>query len=511
MRSLAIGLDGCSWNVLDPLLETGELPTLARLRKEGASGVLESTVPFYTGPAWASFATAASPAAHGIYDFLMLREGAALSVARESDLRRATYFEALARDNRRSVLINLPLDQDGCEGVVIVNSWLTTDEARRIFPLDRRERYSRELEAYRSYPTTFDAGLERHLDDLCELERSRFALAKELFLREEWEHFFVLFSSPDWLGHMATGRFLAGEAAAHEAFLRLYRELDGYVGWFVEHAPDATVAVLSDHGQCEETHSVRVNTLLRELGLVRLLHERPGQTIQVPRSLAGLRRFPLLRRFVGGLRRLLRRLLGVEVLTPLRALDVDRVYSRAFSPTVASYAVYTRGCDEREIQRVAEALAQVRLGDGRLAFDGVWTPEELYGSPARDGPSLVFAPATGVRPSITVRQPVVENVRERGRGAHQRDGILLLAGPETVPRDLGRVSLYDVTPTLLWAMGAPVLADTDGRVVFEAFQETFAASRELREVEATPAERRAVSAGAEGREVEERLRALGYL
>ncbi len=65
MRTLAIGLDGCSWNVLDPLLETGELPTLARLRAEGAHGVLESTVPFYTGPAWASFATACSPAAHG--------------------------------------------------------------------------------------------------------------------------------------------------------------------------------------------------------------------------------------------------------------------------------------------------------------------------------------------------------------------------------------------------------------------------------------------------------------
>ena len=53
-RTLVIGLDGCSWNVLEPLLETGELPNLSALREQGASGVLESTVPFYTGPAWAS-------------------------------------------------------------------------------------------------------------------------------------------------------------------------------------------------------------------------------------------------------------------------------------------------------------------------------------------------------------------------------------------------------------------------------------------------------------------------
>src|SRR3712207_6369405 len=104
MRTLAIGLDGCSWNVLEPLLETGELPNLTRLREEGAHGVLESTIPFYTGPAWASFATGASPAAHGIYDFMLLREGDRMSVARATDLRRTTYYEELGREGKRSVL-----------------------------------------------------------------------------------------------------------------------------------------------------------------------------------------------------------------------------------------------------------------------------------------------------------------------------------------------------------------------------------------------------------------------
>ena len=70
MRTVAIGLDGCSWNVLEPLLETGELPHLAAFVEQGARGVLESTLPFYTGPAWASYATGTSPGAHGVYDFM---------------------------------------------------------------------------------------------------------------------------------------------------------------------------------------------------------------------------------------------------------------------------------------------------------------------------------------------------------------------------------------------------------------------------------------------------------
>src|SRR5438552_1806771 len=114
---------------------------MASLLDRSARGVLESTVPFYTGPAWASYATATSPGAHGIYDFMMLRPGDELTAARESDLRRPTYDELLAVEGRRSVLVNFPLDQEGRDETVVVNSWLTVEEERRLFPLDRRERY----------------------------------------------------------------------------------------------------------------------------------------------------------------------------------------------------------------------------------------------------------------------------------------------------------------------------------------------------------------------------------
>jgi len=243
-RTIAVGLDGCSWNVLEPLLETGRLPNLAALRERGSSGVLESAVPFFTGPAWASIATGCSPASHVIYDFMMLRPDGKLSVAGQSDLRRPTYYHHLGRDGLRSVLVNLPLDQDGCEGAVIVNSWLTDDPARRLLPADRRERYEPLLRAYKTFPDD-----PSNLDELCGIESARFELARELFLHEEWEHFFVLFSSIDWLGHQGTGLFLGGDDGARASFLRLYEQLDSYIGWMLEREPEALVVVLSDHGQ----------------------------------------------------------------------------------------------------------------------------------------------------------------------------------------------------------------------------------------------------------------------
>ena len=520
-RTVVVGLDGASWNVLEPLLSTGQLPHLQTLREESAQGILESTIPFYTGPAWASFATGSSPAAHGVYDFRMMRDGDVLSPACASDLRRRTYFEILADEGIRSVVVNLPLDQDGWKNTVIVNSWLTVDEARRMFPLERRERYRNALAGYRNYPTTFRAGLDEHLRDLCQLEEARFVLCKELFGREDWGHFFVLFSATDWLGHAATGRFLAGDDGARSAFLTLYRQLDGYVGWLREQAPDATFTVLSDHGQCPETHFVHVNGLLRRLGFVTLLRERTNDaysgagvdvraTVRVPMALRRLRSNGVARRIARASRGTLQRRFGINVLTPERGLEVDRVVSRAFTPTISSYAIYTRDCDADDLERIREGVLDLTLDDGRAAFDGMWTLDELYGSdPAPPAPTYFYAPAVGVRPSVDVRHPFVERAPDPGRGAHQRDGMVMLCGPDVATRELDRPSLMDLCPTLLWAMDAPTPRGADGRVLFEAFDPAATADRQVREVDAdaeASTERPAASP-----EVEQRLKDLGYI
>jgi predicted AlkP superfamily phosphohydrolase/phosphomutase len=516
MRTLALGLDGCSWNVLEPLLDSGELPNLSYLSEGATRGVLESTIPFHTGAAWASFATGASPAAHGVYDFMMLRDDGRLSVATQRDLRRTTYYQQLGAQGRRSVLVNLPLDQNGCEGAIIVNSWLTDDESRRILPLGRRGHYERLLSAYRCFPQD-----PSNLDELCEIEQARFDLARELFLAEDWDHFFCLFSSTDWLGHTATGHLLSGDAGARKAFLRLYSQLDAHIGWFLDRADDATVVVVSDHGQCEEQAVLRVNAILRDLGFVRLRsatggvepffvgrRAQPHTTVRVPGTLGRYRS----NRLVGPTARLVKRALqrGLDVEVTRAAYAVDRVASRAFSPTDASFAVYSRDLDDYELRQIREALGGVRLPDGRPAVDGVWTPEELWGRADPAGPTLLFAPALGVRPSAIVKTSAVDLARAPGRGCHQRDGIVLVAGSGTRAGDLGRCSIVDLAPTLLWAMDAEIPAEGDGRVLFEAFDESLALSRPVREVdggwieaEAGPTEY--------SQEIARRLKALGYI
>src|SRR5436853_5802530 len=69
MRVLLFGVDGLAFSVLRPLIEQGMLPNFQRLRVEGVQGVLQSTTPPMTPPAWMSISTGLSPAKHGVYDF----------------------------------------------------------------------------------------------------------------------------------------------------------------------------------------------------------------------------------------------------------------------------------------------------------------------------------------------------------------------------------------------------------------------------------------------------------
>jgi predicted AlkP superfamily phosphohydrolase/phosphomutase len=69
-KLLIFGIDGGTFDMIKPMLKEGKLPHLGRLMDEGIHGVLESTIPPLTAPAWATFFTGKNPGKHGIYDFV---------------------------------------------------------------------------------------------------------------------------------------------------------------------------------------------------------------------------------------------------------------------------------------------------------------------------------------------------------------------------------------------------------------------------------------------------------
>jgi tetratricopeptide (TPR) repeat protein len=66
-----IGLDGADWEIIDPLIATGQLPNLARLKARGAWGNMKTMSPALSPLLWTTVATGKPPEEHGIIDFLV--------------------------------------------------------------------------------------------------------------------------------------------------------------------------------------------------------------------------------------------------------------------------------------------------------------------------------------------------------------------------------------------------------------------------------------------------------
>ncbi|MDJ0868753.1 MAG: alkaline phosphatase family protein [Myxococcota bacterium] len=124
-RVLLIGVDGAAWEVIGPMLERGELPTFARLVREGAYTTTFEVVAHSSPIAWTSMATSRAPEDHGITEFF-------------TELPNGTKVPASSASRRARALWEIATRHGVSVGVVgwwatwpaeEIDGWLVTDHA----------------------------------------------------------------------------------------------------------------------------------------------------------------------------------------------------------------------------------------------------------------------------------------------------------------------------------------------------------------------------------------------
>jgi predicted AlkP superfamily phosphohydrolase/phosphomutase len=528
-KTVIIGLDGATFDLLKPWAEAGHLPNLQNLLQDGSHGILRSTLPSTTLPAWTSFATGKSPGKHGCYDFRMPTNSLGRNrLVTSRDIPGKTFYELLVEAGGRITLINLPVSYPPrVEGTVITS--LMTQGADCVFPPSLVEEIP-ELQTYQIIAETRTAQAIR------EVERERFQVARGL-LERDWDLFFLLFSGSDHISHEMYDELRRRGRSSKGA--SVFVDLDRYLGWFVEHLPsNANLLVVSDHGFQTYPTIFYVNSWLAHEGYLTLGGEvRPEgedfparanedaqekqRRLDLDVLTQALFEHPRLYQIGKRIYHTLRGLLPIDV--HLQSRGVDLTKSVAYAATNECKGIYVNDAerfvdgvvDQADIDPLREEIiAKLEaLEDpltGKAAFSRVWRKEELY-----QGPYVRSAPDIGLEPNVFVSFLLrsVEPFEATPVNYHTRDGILIASGRDVSSGTVvDGADIVDIAPTILHLMGSAVPEDMDGKVLRQLFKPGSEPNeRTVRYRERTDSGRPKEEPLSEDEQaVRDRLRALGY-
>ncbi len=88
-RIILFGIDGATWDVIDPLLAEGKLPNMAKLIESGTRANLKTLTPTDSPRIWTSILTGVLPEIHGIESFVVKIPDAEYSTLPSSNMRKA--------------------------------------------------------------------------------------------------------------------------------------------------------------------------------------------------------------------------------------------------------------------------------------------------------------------------------------------------------------------------------------------------------------------------------------
>jgi len=536
-RILIIGLDGATFDVLNPLMAEGRLPRLKELIDSGASGPLRSTTPPITPAAWTTFLTGKTPGRHGILDFerydpLTNR----LSFNSTFCLRHVrNLWHILGERGLKIGSVNVPMtfpafpvngflvsgfETPGVNSDFVYPPELKNDVVSRWPDPTLRSKWRRK---------TFggDRLFARNLDYMSRSFHQGTAMTTYLGDRYGWDALMVVFKLVDNLQHKTwkyiDPRWADRRPARRDMVKQCFAECDRAVGDLVDYARkhDAAVMIVSDHGHGSLEGRVQPNRLLLEWGFLALSGagargSTRGQHV-VDRLLGRTKKF-----YRSG-----------DILHDL-AVDFSRTRACVMHAGMAGFLYLNlRGrqpCgivspDEYESLR-GELRArflgqecQIIDPSGRRVpmFSAVFKPEELYKCTRADQPwmpDLILIPhdSVAVIRKIRGRAPVQWLPYGKIEGTHRPNGIFMAAGPGIANSRLTEANIVDCAPTILAMLGFRIPEDMEGRVLLDIFASPPVVQRSapVESLVPSPSTDSAFS-DADLDKVTERLKSLGYL
>jgi predicted AlkP superfamily phosphohydrolase/phosphomutase len=512
-RVFVIGLDGSTFDLLNPWIAEGRLPNLRRMIERSVHGPLESTIPPLTPPAWTSFMTGVNPGKHGVRDFFIFRPNSFERIlANSTHIRSKRFWDLAGERGKRSIILYVPFTYppQKIEGMMI-SGIPAPSQGEYVYP----EEMNRELEEKLGkwwvkvdLDKYSDSHEEAFLEEIWQSLEVRFSVANYL-MKKEWDLFAFVIMETDWVQHILWGK-------KDECLLPLYVKIDGMIGQFMKvlREEDAIV-ILSDHGFGSIRKTFYLNAWLKKKGFlaskrqwgyskedpdVGIFHHRRGSS------------------WVN----------KVKWALSKRNTVIDWKKTQAYfdnTGTPFGIRINLRGREPEGVvtpevyeevrNRVIEELhSAMDEQEGKKVMNRIYRKEDVYWGPYLENAcDIICIPNDEYNLNGRIKDDIFKE-HKKGASFHRLHGIFILHGPGIKKGEkIEGAHIMDVAPTILYLLGLPVPKDFDGKVLVEALEPEVLKAYPIRaeniSLQAEVAE--FLMTEAEVEEVTKKLRGLGYM
>ncbi len=486
MRVFVFGVDGLTFRVLNPMIEQGLLLNFQRVRDGGAQGVLKSTIPPLTPPAWMSISTGLSPAKHGVYDFWDFERT-------ESGLRPhllthrkggKAIWNLLSDFGKQVIVANVPMTYppEPVNGIMLSGYMTPSMKADVTYPTSFKDELLQIVPAYQIdlNPATSAGQIGDSLAETLKMTRERIAMLR-LLLDKQWDFFFIVFTGADRIQHLCWDQIMA----LHPQAVAYYQMLDEALGMVLGSLnDDDMLLIVSDHGFQGARRKFYINEYLHRQGLLQMKKGSNHYKTELVGFVKELIRSLKLQRLALLLQRQLYRSGVFTTTTEHHAIetpDVDWTKTRAWIPS-SSLALancvdifLADSLTEEEISTLTNALRNIHDPDTGQPLAVEIHREDAFGI----GPfaprerHLILLSGENITIQVKPGPRTLWNTWDITNGIHHPDGVLYLYGANVMSgATIAPSHVYDVVPTVLSYLGLPLPHELDGRIISEAFEQS---------------------------------------
>lgn len=475
-RTIVIGLDGATFDVLNPLIEKGLMPNLEKLKNEGASGVLRSTFPPTTAPAWTTSLTGKNPDEHGLFDFRKpLHYTKTRALISSKDIKAERIWNILNKQGKITAIINVPMTYppEKVNGMMVSGFLTPARDSRMIYPVEMFDDF---INAVPDYEVDIMHTKNWHFKDCKtilkrqgEILTARIAACKYAMRKFDWDFFMVVLEDMDRIQHVLWDCF--NKKTERKYMEEYYSFIDSKVGELISYINGkCNIVLISDHGFRGKSKLFYVNTWLSSLNLFDCKKSEKRKSY--------LRKLDIFN---------LRRVIRGTIKTPNLDFSSRTIWenTKAYSGNWSESGIYINLkdrepygiVDKDEYEELREFIIReiTKLSNGK---DGnivkrAFKREEMYsGTYSSHIPDILIEVHEDYLMDENISQgvDVFKKTPSYKSSGHDENGIVIIHG-SNIKRgnEIINSHIRDITPTILHAYGLPVPEDMQGSVLKEIF------------------------------------------